>query len=185
MGLFDELKKLTQPQDDDSDFFEGADESFKPAPAAASSAQLQFESTFGEEPSSNPEPARRPAKAQGEGGSLFGNLGVKKAAKPRTQRERLVNFGGSETQVILFNPKTFEEAGELVNHLNQSRSVVMTLEGVPNDNARRLLDFLSGAAYALGGRVMRVSAQAYIIAPTNVDLVGDAVADFESAGLYF
>lgn len=49
MGLFDELKKLTQPQDDDSDFFEGADESFKPAPAAASSAQLQFESTFGEE----------------------------------------------------------------------------------------------------------------------------------------
>ena len=64
MGLFDELKKLTQPQDDDSDFFEGADESFKPAPAAASSAQLQFESTFGEEPSSNPEPARRPAKAQ-------------------------------------------------------------------------------------------------------------------------
>ena len=47
MGLFDELKKLTQPQDDDSDFFEGADESFKPAPAAASSAQLQFESTFG------------------------------------------------------------------------------------------------------------------------------------------
>ena len=88
MGLFDELKKLTQPQDDDSDFFEGADESFKPAPAAASSAQLQFESTFGEEPSSNPEPARRPAKAQGEGGSLFGNLGVKKAAKPaRAARE--------------------------------------------------------------------------------------------------
>ena len=86
MGLFDELKKLTQPQDDDSDFFEGADESFKPAPAAASSAQLQFENTFGEEPSSNPEPARRPAKAQGEGGSLFGNLGVKKAAKPRTGR---------------------------------------------------------------------------------------------------
>mgnify|MGYP006921238683 FL=1 len=40
MGLFDELKKLTQPQDDDSDFFEGADESFKPAPAAASSPSL-------------------------------------------------------------------------------------------------------------------------------------------------
>ena len=42
MGLFDELKKLTQPQDDDSDFFEGADERFKPAPAGTSSAQLQF-----------------------------------------------------------------------------------------------------------------------------------------------
>ena len=184
MGLFDELKKLTQPQDDDSDFFEGADESFKPAPAAASSAQLQFESTFGEEPSSNPEPARRPAKAQGEGGSLFGNLGVKKAAKPRTQRERLVNFGGSETQVILFNPKTFEEAGELVNHLNQSRSVVMTLEGVPNDNARRLLDFLSGVAYANEGKIKKVAANTYIITPYHVDIMGDLIDELENSGLY-
>ena len=171
MGLFDELKKLTQPQDDDSDFFEGADESFKPAPAAASSAQLQFENTFGEEPSSNPEPARRPAKAQGEGGSLFGNLGV--------------NFGGSETQVILFNPKTFEEAGELVNHLNQSRSVVMTLEGVPNDNARRLLDFLSGITFALQGKITPISAKTYFVSPQNVDLLNSQSEQPVSDEQYF
>ena len=147
--------------------------------------RLQFESTFGEEPSSNPEPARRPAKAQGEGGSLFGNLGVKKAAKPRTQRERLVNFGGSETQVILFNPKTFEEAGELVNHLNQSRSVVMTLEGVPNDNARRLLDFLSGITFALQGKITPISAKTYFVSPQNVDLLNSQSEQPVSDEQYF
>ena len=73
---------------------------------------------------------------------------MRRQAKPKVQRrERTVNFAGNDTQVILFNPKTFDEAGELVNHLNAQRSVVMTLEGIPTDNARRLLDFLSGIAF--------------------------------------
>ena len=83
------------------------------------------------------------------------------------------------------HPEQFDEAAEIADSLRAHQAVLMNLEATETDTARRLLDFLSGAAYALGGRVMRVSAQAYIIAPTNVDLVGDAVADFESAGLYF
>ncbi len=83
------------------------------------------------------------------------------------------------------HPEQFDEAAEIADSLRARQAVLMNLEMTETDTARRLLDFLSGAAYALGGRVMRVSAQAYIIAPTNVDLVGDAVADFESAGLYF
>ena len=131
MGFMDELRKLTQPyDDDDNDFFEGSSSGFS-SPPSASPAQLEFENTFGEEPSSAPEPARRPAKPAAEGG-LLGALGARRTAKPKAaQRERTVNFGGSEQQVILFNPKTFDEAGELVNHLNQGRSVVMTLEGLP------------------------------------------------------
>ena len=83
------------------------------------------------------------------------------------------------------HPEQFDEAAEIADSLRAHQAVLMNLEATETDTARRLLDFLSGAAYALGGRVMRVSARAYIIAPTNVDLVGDAVADFESAGLYF
>ena len=78
------------------------------------------------------------------------------------------------------HPEQFDEAAEIADSLRAHQAVLMNLEATETDTARRLLDFLSGAA-----RVMRVSAQAYIIAPTNVDLVGDAVADFESAGLYF
>ena len=132
MGFMDELKKLTQPYDDDDDFFEGASESERSSAAAVSAAQQQFESAFGEESVSAAEPAEKKSAKSGEGGGLFGAFGARRAEKkPRTPlRERTVNFGGSDTQVILFNPKTFDEAGELVGHMLRSRSVVMTLEGL-------------------------------------------------------
>ena len=83
-----------------------------------------------------------------------------------------MDFGGTEQQVILFNPKSFDEAGDLVHHLSQGRSLVMTLEGVPNDLARRLLDFLSGIAYALQGKITPISAKTYFVTPQNVDVLG-------------
>ena len=108
----------------------------------------------------------------GDGGSIFGNLGGKKASKPRQQRERIVNFGGRDTQVVLFNPRTFDEALELVNYLQQGRSVVMTLEGaVGEDMDRRLLDFLSGVAYAMHGKITPISGKGYFVSPQNVDLL--------------
>ncbi len=176
MGFLDGLRKLTQPIDDEEDFFEGADINIKPT--GPSAAQLEFENTFGEEPSANPEPARKPAKAPAAGeGGLFG--GLKKPVKPRAHKERVVNFGGNETQVILFNPKSFDEAGELVNHLQQNRSVVMTLEGVPTETARRLLDFLSGITFAMQGKITPISAKAYFVTPQNVDILGSQPAASE------
>ena len=185
MGFMDELRKLTQPYDDEDDFFEGADSSLRQA-AQPSQAQIQFEQTFGEEPST-PEPAvKKPAKQSKPlaEGSIFGNLGNRKAAKPKAPRERLVNFGGSEQQVILFNPKSFDEAGELVSHLMQGRSVVMTLEGLPTDMARRLLDFLSGITFALQGKITPVSAKTYFVTPHNVDILGSQSDQPESDGQY-
>lgn len=185
MGFMDELRKLTQPYDDEDDFFEGADSSLK-QPSQPSAAQTEFENTFGEEPATAPEPAAKKApKAPGEGGFL-GGLGLRKQNKPKApQRERVVNFGGSETQVILFNPKTFDEAGELVNHLLQSRSVVMTLEGLPTDTARRLLDFLSGITFALQAKITPVSAKTYFVTPRNVDILSAQHEQPESDGEYF
>ena len=185
MGFMDELKKLTKPYDDEEDdFFEGADASYKSTPAA-SPAQLEFEHAFGEEPSSSPEPARKPARSAPEGG-LLGALTGKRPVRPKiAQRERTVNFGGSEQQVILFNPRTFDEAGELVTHLNQGRSLVMTLEGLPTENARRLLDFLSGITFALQGKITPVSAKTYFVTPQNVDILGAQAEQPESDGQYF
>ena len=107
MGFMDELRKLTQPYDEEDDFFEGADGGLREQ-AQPSAAQIEFESNFGAETAGAPEPAPKPKapKAAAEGG-LFGGLGKKSAGKPRAQRERTVNFGGSDQQVILFSPKTF------------------------------------------------------------------------------
>ena len=97
----------------------------------------------------------------------------------------MVNFGGKDTQVILFSPKSFDEAGELVNYMHRKLTVVMTLEGVPTDMARRLLDFLSGIAFALQGKITPVSAKTYFITPQNVDILGTQDQQPESAGHYF
>ena len=193
MGFMDGLKKLTQPYDDEEDFFEGADPSFKPQPkpeqkSAVSAAQMAFESAFADNSSAGPEPEEEPQQSKkpaGEsGGGIFGNLGLKKAGgKPR--RSGTVNFGGKETSVLLFSPKTFDEAGELVGYLQQDLTVVMTLENVPAETARRLLDFLAGIAFALGGKITPVSAKTYFITPQNVDILGAQPEQPESSGHYF
>ena len=200
MGFMDGLKKLTQPYDDEEDFFEGADQSLRPQPkaeqkAAVSAAQIAFENAFAD-PGGTPAPAEevqpQPKKASEGSGGIFS--GFKKAAqnasKPR--RERTVNFGGKDTSVILFSPKTFDEAGELVSYLQQDMTCVMTLESVPADTARRLLDFLSGIAFALGGKITPVSAKTYFITPQNVDILGmqpqqqqQTEQQPESSGHYF
>ena len=183
MGFMDELRKLTQPIDDEDDFFEGANINIKPAPGP-STAQLEFENTFGEEPASAPEPAaKKPAAPAAEGG-IFGGLGAKKSVKPKVRKDRPVAMGGGETQVI-FSPKSFDEAGELMTHLMQGRSVVMTLEGLPMDTARRLLDFLSGITFALQGKITPISAKTYFVTPQNVDILGAQTEQPVSDGQYF
>ena len=189
MGFMDGIKKLTQPYDDEDDIYEGADPQFKAKTEARvpfiSSAQKAFESSFSGEVA-EPDAPPPPPKAPGEGGGIFGNLGFKKSAGPKqSRRERTVNFGGKDTQVVLFSPKGFDEAGELVGYILQNTTIVMTLEGVPTDTARRLLDFMSGIAFALEGKITPVSAKTYFITPQNVDILGAQTEQPESAGHYF
>ncbi|MBR0352322.1 MAG: cell division protein SepF [Oscillospiraceae bacterium] len=192
MGFLDELKKLTQPYDDDDDFFEESEKpaktvTVKPRPSSpsAASAGMEFESAFGAQ-SSAAVPASEATEDEDEdeemSGGLFGNLGKRMKKENRAVRERTVNFGGKESQVILFNPKSFDEAGELVGHLMRNRSLVMTLEGLPTETARRLLDFMSGIVFALHGKITPVSAKTYFISPENVDLLGADSAAGASAG---
>ena len=173
MGFMDELRKLTQPYEDEDDYYEGADASAQQA--IPSDAQLDFENAFGgtEIPERAEDEADSSAAPQSEGGKgIFSGLGRKKPVRPRLAREKTVEFAGTEQQVILFNPKSFDEAGDLVQHLTQGRSIVMTLEGVPTELARRLLDFLSGIAYALQGKITPISAKTYFVTPQNVDVLG-------------
>ena len=180
MGLMDELRKLTQPYGDDEDFYEGADSSFQPSYSQEQAdASLQFENTFGDEIYDEPEPEAAPAppkKPRQPGGGLFGGFSAaqqsqKPAQKSSRPGRKSSGFGGSEAQVVLFNPKNFDEAGELVTYLNQGISLVMALEGLPSDTARRLLDFISGIAFALNGKITPVSAKTYFVTPENVDLL--------------
>ncbi len=186
MGLMDNLRKLTQPYGDEDDYFEGADSAFVPQESVpATDAQMEFENSFAEEPSSNPEPAQKPSKAARSGG-LFGfgsdrSSSPKTASKPAKSNRGRGNSFSSDQSVVRFNPKSFDEAGELVNYLEQGKSLIMSLEEIPSETARRLLDFMSGIAFALNGKINPVSAKTYFITPENVDLL-DAQSSSSNSG---
>lgn len=174
MGLFDELKKLTQPYGDEDDYFEGAEGSFPiQENPAADDAQMRFENTFAEEPVSAPEPAAgKPGRGSPVAGSIFGNLASQNSSRAqRPARNAKKAAASSDKSVIRFNPKDFDEAGELVTFLEQGCSLIMSLEDLPSDTARRLLDFMSGIAFAVEGKITPVSAKTYFVTPQDVDLL--------------
>ena len=81
-------------------------------------------------------------------------------------------------------PERFENASEIADHLREKRTVVMNLESTNKDVARRLIDFLSGVAYAGDGKIKKVAANTYIITPYSVDIMGDLIDELENNGLY-
>ena len=98
---------------------------------------------------------------------------------------KVVNIHATtQLKVVLVKPERFENASEIADHLREKRTVVLNLESTNKDIARRLIDFLSGVAYAGEGKIKKVSANTYIITPYSVDLMGDLIDELESSGLY-
>ncbi len=99
---------------------------------------------------------------------------------------KVVNIHATaQLQVALVKPEQYESAREIADHLRDKRTVVLNLEHTDKNVAVRILDFVSGVAYAQDGKVKRVAISTYIITPYNVDIVGDLVDELESNGLYF
>ena len=91
----------------------------------------------------------------------------------------------TQLQVVLVKPERFENASEIADHLREKRTVVLNLEQTDKTIARRLIDFLSGVAYANEGTIKKVALATYIITPYNVDILGDLIDELENNGLYF
>ena len=92
---------------------------------------------------------------------------------------------GAGIQVVLVKPERFEEAPAIGDHLCQKKTVVLNLEAASREVAKRLIDFLSGVAYANKGQIKRVANNTFIITPSNVDVTGDLVLEeLESGTLY-
>lgn len=72
-------------------------------------------------------------------------------------------------EVVLAQPEKFDDAIGIADHITANRIVVLNLESVPRETARRLIDFLGGAAYAKNGLLTRVAGNVYLITPYNVD----------------
>ncbi|MCB6365453.1 cell division protein SepF [Intestinibacillus massiliensis] len=102
------------------------------------------------------------------------------------KNNKVVNINATtQLAVVLVKPDRFENAAEIADHLKDKRTVVLNLEQTNKDVARRLVDFLSGVAYANEGKIKKVANSTYIITPYNVDILGDLIDELENNGLYF
>ncbi len=165
MGFLDELKRLTHPYEDemeddydeDEDVYEDEEEPEDVEPT----------------PPPREEPSRRREREYQE-------------PPRRNSGGKVVNIHATtQLQVVLVKPERYENASEIADHLRDKRTVVLNLEKTQKDVARRLLDFLSGVAYAQEGKIKQVALQTYIVTPYNVDIMGDLIDELENNGLYF
>ena len=126
-----------------------------------------------------------PAK---ESRSLFDDRKEERREDRRSEdrHNKVVNIHATtQLKVVLVKPERFENASEIADHLKEKRTVVLNLESTNKDVARRLIDFLSGVAYAGEGKIKKVAANTYIITPYSVDIMGDLIDELENNGLYF
>ena len=157
MSLMDEFKKIIHPYDDEDDDYE--------EDVGRDSEPTYFE----------PREPREPRESS-----------RRKEVPAEERRNKVVNIHATtQLKVVLVKPERFENASEIADHLREKRTVVLNLEGTNKDVARRLIDFLSGVAYAGEGKIKKVAANTYIITPYSVDIMGDLIDELENNGLYF
>ena len=154
MSLFDKIKDIMSAGEDED--YEETATPVKPEPAKEdyyASQNSRFERY--EKEKTTQFPSDRKGKAQ--------SIGTVKT--------------GSQIQVALVKPERFDDATAIADHLADRRTVVLNLEATSKEVQRRLIDFLSGAAYAHGGRIKRVANSTFIITPSNVDVMGELLLD--------
>ena len=99
---------------------------------------------------------------------------------------KVVNINATtQLQVVLVKPERFDDAAAIADQLNAKRTVVLNLESTNKEVSRRLIDFLSGVAYANNGQIKRVATSTFIITPYNVDIMGDLLDELENNGVFF
>ena len=113
--------------------------------------------------------------------SIFG-----KSVSSDSKQNKVVNIHTTtQLQVVLVKPERFDDARPVADHLNSKHTVVLNLEATNKEVSRRLIDFLSGVAYANNGQIKRVANSTYIITPYNVNIMGDLLDELESSGVFF
>jgi cell division inhibitor SepF len=164
MKLMDELKRLARPYEDEM--------------------EPEGQSPEEEEPASLEEERSKRAANQGEPDDY-----VPLTIPTKSSGDKVVSMSAAaKLKVVLVKPTLFEDASAIADHLRDKRTVVLNLENTGKDVARRLLDFLSGVAYAQEGKIKKVAQSTYLITPYDVDIVmvGDLMDELEkNPSIYF
>ena len=168
MSFWDDIKKFTQPYADDEyedeyedDLNEGFEEEAEPEvrsnrrrrPAFGFSTKADAEPE--ETASDYTEPATEPSSDRFSG--------------------QVINISGNP-KLALHHITVFKDSSVPADDLRKRKAVIVNMENVDKATARRIVDFLSGCIYAIGGKVKKVSQATYLFSPSNVEVEGDLEA---------
>ena len=155
MSFWDKVKNFAQPYADDDEYddeyddevVEGYEEEVEERPARRRTPAFNFSTT---------DDSDRPAATERSSG-FAGNV---------------VSMSNKQ-EVVLFHPANFNDTSTAADHLRSKKAVIVNMENVDKAMARRVVDFLSGCAYALDGKVKKVAQSTYLFCPHNMDIHGD------------
>ena len=154
MSLWDSVKKFAQPySEDEYDEYDEEPEGFED------------------------EQVERPARVRRA--PLFGSSNEETPSYSSTKPTGTSAFSGqvvsmgNKQEVVLFHPANFNDTSKAADDLRSRRAVIVNMENVDKAMARRVVDFLSGCAYALDGKVKKVAQSTYLFCPHNMEVVGD------------
>ena len=96
---------------------------------------------------------------------IFGRKNNKIVSMPQAQSQAI--------KMVISQPTTFEQSDEICSFLKEKKSVIVNLEYVNKDVARRIVDFISGGVYALDGYIQKVSNSIFLVAPSNYEITNE------------
>lgn len=98
---------------------------------------------------------------------------------------KVVNLHKSQSmKVVLYQPRDFEDTRAVIDSLKTKKPVILNIEELDPELARKIFDFCSGALYAIDGHIQKVSRGIFILAPSNVDISGDVRGELENKGVF-
>lgn len=99
----------------------------------------------------------------------------------KTEKKNIVSIQSVQksAKVMLIEPRTYDEAQEIADHLKNRKAVVINLQRISHDQAKRIVDFLSGTVYAIGGDIQKLGVNIFLCTPENVDVTG-SISEFLS-----
>ena len=177
MKLLDELVKLTKPFDeDDYDFdFSTENDAYVDEPTLIARPESASRGVVKREKEENPFYAMKETSTA-EPSSFEESAGNRATSKEERVSSSVV------LRVRSYRPLRFEQAAEIADGLKNGCTAVVNLEGADRETTRRLLDFLSGVAYANGGSIKKAAISTFIITPYPLDITGDLVDEMENTG---
>lgn len=99
-------------------------------------------------------------------------------------KEEAMIEGGEGSKLFLLEPKAYSESQQIADHLKNRHSVVVNLKRVTSDQAKRIIDFLSGTIYAIGGDIQKIGGGIFLCTPKNMSVQGKITGDNEKDTLH-